>query len=160
MRKIKAKPITVENFAPYGCFANVLNPKGNHLGDFYNDQVLMPVSGGMPIGFSPLVMNKPEKMIVSAAEYHNTTGEGIIALDDDIILHVAPATKVSVPELTEAFIVPKGAIVKLNAGVWHFGPLPVNSDIVHILIILPERIYANDCIVVEYALEDQFEIEL
>lgn len=160
MRKIKAKPITAENFAPYGCFSSVMNPKGSHLGTFYNDQVLMPVSGRMPIAFSPLIMNKPEKMIITAAEYHNTTGEGIIALDDDVILHVAPPTKVPVPELTEAFIVPKGTIVKLNAGVWHMGPLPVNSDIVHVLIILPERIYANDCTVVEYALEDQFEIEL
>lgn len=158
MRRIIAKPITVEGFAPYGSFTSVLNPLGNHLGDFYNDQVLLPVSGGMSIAFSPLIMHKTSKMIISAAEYHNTTGEGILLLDDEAVIHVAPPSKDPVPELTEAFIVPKGTIVKLNVGVWHMGALPINNELLHLLIVLPERIYANDCTVVEYASEDQIEI--
>ena len=160
MRKITAKPITIENFAPYGSFASVSNPSGNHLGDFYPDQVLLPVSGNMPIAFSPLVMHKAERIVVDAAEYHNTTGEGILLLDDDAVIHVAPPSKEPVPGKTEAFIVPKGTIVRLNVGVWHFGALPVNKDTLHVLIVLPERIYMNDCTVVHYAEEDQIEIEM
>ena len=160
MNKIKAKPITTELFVPYGSFTSILNPIGNHLGDFYNDQVVMPVSGYMPIAFSPLVIQKPEKMIVTAAEYHNTTGEGMVFMDDDAVIHVAPPSNHPVPELTEAFIVPKGTLVKLNTGVWHMGAFPVNRLDLHVLIILPERIYKNDCTVMEYTQEQQLEIEL
>lgn len=158
MRKIVARLITIESFAPYGSFTSVLNPSGNHLGDFFNDPVLLPVSGDMSIAFSPLVSRKPERIIVSEAEYHNTTGEGILLLDDDAVIHVAPPSKDPVPELTEGFIVPKGTIVKLNVGVWHLAPIPVNNEIMHVLIVLPERVYANDCKVVKYNVEDQIEI--
>ena len=78
MKTIKANPITVENFAPYGSFTSIVEPSGNALGNFYNDKVLLPVSGSMPVAFSPLVMDKPDKMIISEVEYHNTTGEGIL----------------------------------------------------------------------------------
>ncbi len=160
MRSIQAKKITAENFASYGMFTDILRPKGHSLGNFYNDKVLLPVSGTMPIAFSSLVIDKQEKMIVKEAEYHNTTGEGILVLDDDVVMHVAPASKEPVPKLTEAFIVPKGTMVKINTGVWHMGVFPINEEKVHVLIVLPERIYKNDCTVVTYEEEDQMEIIL
>ena len=160
MRKIKAVPITAENFSPYGSFSKMLTPEGFSLGDFYPDQARLPVSGQMPVTFSPLLTHKPEKMIVTMAEYHNFTGEGVIPMDDDVVLHVAPASNKPVPELTEAFIVPKGTAVRLNPGVWHKAALPVNNDVCHVLIVLPERTYHNDCVVVNYAEDDQILIEL
>lgn len=105
MRVIKAKAISKDNFAPYGSYDSILNPTGNNLGTFYPDKVLFPTAvGSNPIAFSALVSDKPEKMIVDSAEYHNTTGEGIMALDDDVVIHVAPPSNKPVPELTEAFI--------------------------------------------------------
>lgn len=160
MRKIKAIPITAENFKPYGTFSKILTPEGFSLGDFYPDQARMPVSGQMPITFSPLLTHKPEKMVVTTAEYHDYTGEGVVAMDDDVVLHVAPASKEPVPQLTEAFLVPKGTAVCLNAGVWHLAALPVHLDEAHVLIVLPERTYKNDCVVVDYPEEDWVEIEL
>ena len=164
MKTIKAVPITVENFRPYGCFASMLEPAGNCFpGDatFYPDQVELNIQGGKPVTFSPLTVKKPEKMIVSKAEYHNFTGEGIFIIDDDAVIHVAPVSnKVIVPEKTQAFIVPKGTLVKLNTGVWHLAPLPVSKDMLHVMIILPERVYANDCIVCDYPEEDWMEIQL
>ena len=164
MRKIKAVPITNENFRPYGSFCSILNPVGNCFpGDatFYPDQIELNIQGGKPVTFSPLTVQKPEKMIVDKAEYHNYTGEGVFVIDDDAIIHVAPpSNKVIVPEKTEAFIVPKGTLVKLNTGVWHLAALPVNNDLLHVMIILPERVYANDCIVCEYPEEDWVEITL
>jgi len=69
---------------------------------------------------------------------HTTTWEGIVALDDDMIIHVAPASAgTPVPELTKAFLVPKGYMVKINAAIWHLCPLPVNNDVLHAMIILP-----------------------
>lgn len=160
MRTIKAQPITVEGFKPFGNFTDLMNPEGYSLGDFYQDRVPMHVSGNMQITFSPLIIRKPEKMIVDAAEFHNTTQEGVLCLDDDVVIHVAPAGKEPVPELTEAFLVPKGTLVCLNTGVWHLSAIPVNQEIAHVLIVLPERIYNNDCIVVNYPEEKQVEIVL
>ena len=164
MRQIKAVPITAENFRPYGSFASMLNPTGNCFpGDatFYPDQVELNVQGGRPVTFSPLTVKKPERMIVSQAEYHNYTGEGVFVIDDDAIIHVAPPSNhVIVPEKTEAFIVPKGTLVKLNAGVWHLAALPVHNELLHVMIILPERVYANDCIVCDYPEDRQVEIVL
>ena len=158
--KIKAKPITVETFAPFGAFTNVMEPTGFSLGDFYPDKCHFPVDGHLPITFSPLITRKPEKYVVTTAEYHNGTCEGVVPLDDDVVLHVAPASKGPVPELTEAFIVPKGTAVKLNPGVWHLAALPIHLDVAHVLIVLPERTYMNDCTVVDYDEKDWVEIEL
>lgn len=164
MLTIKAVPITTENFRPYGSFASMLDPTGNCFpGDatFYPDQVTLNVQGGKPIAFSPLTVKKPERMIVTQAEYHNHTGEGVLALDDDAVIHVAPPSNGAiVPEKTEAFIVPKGTLVKLNTGVWHLAALPVHNDLLHVMIILPERVYANDCIVCSYPEDRQVEIVL
>ena len=164
MRTIKAVPITNENFRPYGSFASMLDPKGHCFpGDntFYPDQVELNVQGGKPITFSPLTVKKPERMIVRQAEYHNYTGEGVFVIDDDAVIHVAPpSNRVIVPEKTEAFIVPKGTLVKLNTGVWHLAALQVHNELLHVMIILPERTYANDCIVCQYPEDRQVEIVL
>jgi len=114
----------------------------------------------MPSAFSPLVVPKPEKMIVTTVEYHNYTSEIVLPMDDDAVIHVAPASKEPVPEQTEAFIVPKGTVVRLNVGVWHLAAMPVHADALHVLIVLPERTYANDCTVVQYDRKQQFEITL
>ena len=160
MRTIQAKPITVEGFQAYGGFTDLMNPTGYSLGDFYQDRLRMSVSGNMQMAFSPLLVRKPDRMIVDSAEFHNTTQEGILCLDDDVVLHVAPAGKEPAPELTEAFLVPKGTMVCLNTGVWHLSAIPVNKETAHVLIVLPERIYNNDCVVVQYPKEQQMEIVL
>ncbi|OYO76167.1 ureidoglycolate lyase [Lachnotalea glycerini] len=160
MRIIKANPLTKESFAPYGEYASIQKPTGNHIGSFYPDQVHLSVSGDLPVAFSPLVCEKSDKMIITTAEFHNTTAEGLLVLDDDVVLHVAPPSKDPVPELTEAFIVPQGTMIKLNIGVWHFAAMPINKDKAHVLIVLPERIYVNDCTVVEYDEKDHMEVQI
>ena len=117
MITIKAVPITAENFRPYGSFASMLDPRGNCFpGDatFYPDQVELNAHG--TVAFSPLTVKKPERMIVTMAEYHNYTGEGVFVIDDDAVIHVAPpSNRVIVPEKTEAFIVPKGTLVSIDS---------------------------------------------
>ena len=50
--------------------------------------------------------------------------------------------------------------MKLNIGVWHLAALPVNKKTARILIVLPERTYLTDCIVVEYDEKDHMELVL
>ena len=163
MRTIKAEPLTHEAYAPYGTFYNMTEPSGYSLNGelhrFFPDR--MTESYTTRTAFSPILVRKPEVMKITQAEYHTTTPEIILPINDDMILHVAHASAgTPVPELTKAFIVPKGTLVKINTAIWHLAPLPVHVDELQAMIILPECTYANDCTVVDYAEEEQFIIEV
>ena len=161
MRKIKIEAITKESFSLFGEFYNMAEPDGYALSGaihkFYPDRMTTACSSRL--AFSPLVVNKPAKMIITQQEYHTTTEELILPLDDDMIIHVAPASGGAVvTDHARAFIVPKNTLVKLKAAIWHLAPLPATKDQLTALIILPECTYANDCPVVDLSPEDQFEI--
>ena len=161
MRTIQAKPITNEAFAPFGQFYPMNEPTGYALSGeihrFYPDR--LTASSAHNVGYSPLVVLKPERMIITAVEYHTTTWEMILPLDDDMILHVAPASGgTPVPELTQVFWVPARTLVKINAAIWHLAPLPATKQSLTAMIILPVCTYANDCTVVSLDEDQYFEI--
>ena len=161
MRQVKVQPLSHEAFAPYGKFYDYAAPKGyalcGELHKFYPDRLTADCTHR--VGYSPITVKKPEKMIITSQEYHTTTWEMIMPLNDDMILHVAPPSAgVPVTELAEAFLVPKNTLVQMNAAVWHLAPLPANAEELTAMIILPECTYANDCTVVELTQEQQFEI--
>ena len=163
MRTIKAVPITYENFAPFGHFYTMDAPKGHalcgELHQFFPDR--LNADCNHRVGYSPILVNKPEKMVITQQEYHTTTWEMIMPLNDDMILHVAPASAgVPVTEQAQAFIVPKHTLVKMNAAIWHLAPLPANKEQLCAMIVLPECTYSNDCTVVDLTPEQQFEIVL
>ncbi len=161
MKTIKAIPLSIEEFAPFGQFYSMDKPDGyalcGELHKFFPDRVT--ADSVHRLGFSPIVVKKPERMIVTQQEYHTTTWEIIMPLDDDMILHCAPASGgTPVTDLVKAFIVPKNTLVKMNAAIWHLAPLPANNDSLTALIVLPECTYANDCTVVDLKEDEQYEI--
>lgn len=164
MRTIQAKPLTADAFRQYGTFWSAVDGEGYGLGGgfftFYPDRIA--VSSEKRIGFSTLKVSKPEKYIVEELEYHKTTWEMFMPLNDDAVLHAAPKSGGDVvtelTELTEAFIVPKGTMVKLDAAVWHLAAMPVNVEELQSLIVLPEGTYMNDCTKVALNDEQKFEI--
>ena len=163
MKTIQAKTLSKKAFAPYGQYYSMTRPDGHALcGEihrFFPDRITAYQGGN--IGFSPILVKKPEQMLITQVEYHTTTAELIMPLNDDMILHVAqPSAGKPIPEQTLAFIVPKNTLVKLNACVWHLAPLPKHKDELAALIILPECTYINDCTVVDLAEDEQFVIEL
>jgi len=163
MRIVKAEPITHEAFAPFGQFYNMEKPEGyalcGEIHQFFPDR--MNADSQHRVGYSPILVKKPEKMIITQQEYHTTTWEMILPLDDDMILHCAPASAgAPVGDLAKAFIVPKHTLVKMNAAIWHLAPLPATKEQLTAMIILPECTYANDCTVVDLPAEQQFEIVL
>ena len=163
MRTIKAVPISYENFAPFGQFYTMDAPKGHalcgQLHQFFPDR--LTADSNHCVGYSPILVKKPEKMVITQQEYHTTTWEMIMPMDDDMILHVAPASAgVPVTDQAQAFIVPKHTLVKMNAAIWHLAPLPATKEQLTAMIILPECTYANDCTVVDLTAEQQFEIVL
>ncbi len=163
MKKFKAKKITVQDFAPYGQVYNMSEPQGyalqGEIHRFFPDRLTS--SSVTELGFSPILVKKPDEMKITAVEYHNTTPEIILPLNDDMIIHVAPASAgTPVTDLTEAFIVPKNTLVKINTAIWHLAPLPVNAQELCAMIVLPVCTYANDCTVVDLKEDEQFLIEL
>ncbi|MBE5743795.1 MAG: DUF4867 family protein [Clostridiales bacterium] len=163
MKTIKVEALTKKAFAPYGEYYNMASPSGyplcGEIHKFFPDRVLANACGN--VGFSSILVKKPEKMIIEQIEYHTTTCELIMPLNDDMILHVAePSAGKPITDLTKAFIVPKNTLIKMNACVWHLAPLPKKKEELSALIILPECTYMNDCKVVNLTEEEKFEIIL
>ena len=161
MKQIKVQPLTRDAFAPFGEFYEMTNPDGYPLcgaiHKFYPDRLTTACVGRL--AFSPLVVRKPDSMVITQQEYHTSTEELMLPLDDDIIVHVAPASGGTVvTDHVQAFLVPKNTLVKLKAAIWHLAPLPATKDQVTVMIILPECTYANDCPVVDLSADEQFEI--
>ena len=162
MRTIKAEALTREAFAPFGAYYTITSPEGyplsGELHRFFPDRLTTYASG--LLAFSPILVKKPAEMKVTAIEYHTTTAELIMPLNDDMILHVAPPSAGKpLPEYTRAFLVPKNTLVKLAPCVWHLAPLPANVDELCAMIVLPSCTYMNDCTVVTLAEDEQFVIE-
>lgn len=163
MRQVKVETITQESFAPFGQFYTMDKPQGyalcGELHKFFPDRLL--ADSNHRVGYSPILVSKPERMVITQQEYHTTTWEMILPMNDDMILHVAPASAgTPVTHLVKAFLVPKHTLVRMNAGIWHLAPLPATAEELAAMIILPECTYANDCTVVDLISDQQFEIIL
>lgn len=161
MRTVKVEALTHEAFAPFGQFYPMDAPQGyalcGEIHQFFPDRLTADCNHR--VGYSPILVKKPEKMHITQVEYHTTTWEMILPMNDDMILHVAPASAgTPVTHLTKAFLVPRHTLVKLNAAIWHLAPLPANEAQLSAMIILPECTYANDCTVVNLTEDQQFEI--
>ena len=162
MKTIKVEKLTKEAFAPFGSYYDMINPEGyaliGEIHKFFPDR--LTAYHDREVAFSPILVKKPEVMKITQIEYHTTTSEIIMPLNDDMILHVAPPSAGKpLPEYTKAFLVPKNTIIKMNACVWHLAPLPANAPELCAMIVLPECTYMNDCIVVDLKDDEQFVIE-
>ena len=161
MKQIKVQPLTRDAFAPFGEFYDMATPDGyplcGEIHKFYPDRLTTTCQGRL--AFSPLVVKKPQSMVITQQEYHTTTEELMLPLDDDVIIHVAPASGGAVvTDEVKAFLVPKNTLVKLKAAIWHLAPLPAEKEQVTVMISRPECTYANDGPVVTLAPDEQFEI--
>jgi len=164
MRKTRIQKLSYESFSRYGMFANMVNPQADKIGrepvEFFRDMVRLDLGTRTIASFSICRVTK-RPAVVDVTEFHNHSGEAILPLDADILIHVAPATpagKVPLDEI-EVFHVPKGTLVSLYPGVWHHAPFAYNADVANVLIVLPERTYAIDCHVTEIPEKERVEIE-
>ena len=164
MRKIGIRRLTPEAFARYGSFASILEPRGDKLGEspaeFYRDMVQQSLGCATQVSYSACVVEARDPRIIDAVEYHDYCHETIICLDGDYLMHVAPACgKNEVPyDNIEVFLLPRGTVINVKAGVWHAAGFPYKCDKVHILCALPERTYATDCHVLSILEEHRIEV--
>lgn len=166
MKKITViNELTLESFRNFGTFQTFINPDRPHLGSFYRDMAVLHTSDSSDIGFS--MVNAPKKpFMITSLENHSKTGEVVFPLDGDVLINVATASRseripADIPiDKIEVFRVPKMTMVILDKGVWHSSPFAYKSDCVNILVVTPERTYANDCFHYIFPEEDRIEIEV
>lgn len=165
MREVRVRELAVEAFLPYGRYANLIAPRGERIGappiEFYRDMVQQCLGGETAASFSVCRIEKRD-LVIDVTEYHTRTAEGILPIDNDVLIHVAPATPCdgTVPvDKIAVFRVPRGTMVVLRPGVWHHAPFAVDGRPANVLIVLPERTYANDCKVFELKEEERIRIQ-
>lgn len=150
MKTIGVRELSPVDFKPYGAYADMLHPRGpvfTHGAEgYYRDMEVMTLGPSNAPAFSINYTVERDK-IIEFVEYHTATGEGILPLDGDILIYVAPATGKDARPLDqlEVYRVPKGTLVVLNPGVWHGTPFTYKCRTANVVIVLPERAYANDC---------------
>lgn len=164
MPTLKIEDLSVESFLPFGFYAQQINPGAEKIGappvEFFRDMVQQDLGRATRVSFSTCRVEK-RAMKIDVSECHSQTGEAILPLDRDVLIHVGPATAgKDVPlDKLRVFRVPRGTLVVLRPGVWHHAPFTVDGEPANVLIVLPERTYANDCVVAELPEADQRAIE-
>jgi len=164
MPRAKIESLTWESFEPYGYFNTMIDPKTERIGtppvEFYRDILQLDLGLVTKASFSVCrVEKRPE--VVDVTEYHNSCGEALLPLDNDILIHVAPATANGVVpcDRVRVFSVPRGTLIVLRPGVWHHAPIVDKGEFANVLIVLPERAYASDCQVFHLEGDQQVTIE-
>jgi ureidoglycolate lyase len=164
MKTAKIEELGLKEFQSFGFYVNHINPITERIGgppiEFFRDMVQLDL-GSASIGSFSTCRVERRVFVIDVSEYHSSVGEGILPLDNDVIIHVGPATlpDSSVPiEEIRVFRVPKGTLVVLRPGVWHHAPFTVDDKPANVLIVLPERTYANDCHTTKLHGEDRIKI--
>jgi ureidoglycolate lyase len=164
VKTVNVQELSVEAFLPFGTFVSHLDPGASKSSGrpvaFIPDMLQLNLGGHSIASFSTCRVEKREA-VIGFSEYHTSCGEGIVPLDNDILIHVGPPTsaRVGLPvDQIQVFRVPQGTAVSLRPGVWHGAPFAATDQPSNVLIVLPERTYANDCVVVLHEEEQKIEI--
>ena len=151
MKIIRVQPLSEKKFAKYGEYQNLLDDaslseKSIFPSGFYADVLKLDFGTSSLPCVSVCQVGKTQRMVVTMLEAHQFTCEGLLPLDDDVIIYAGtpfPGKKFSV-ENVEAFYVPKGTFVKLNPFILHGTQFPAEKETAHVLCLLPGRTFRND----------------
>lgn len=160
----KVQELSPEAFSKYGTFSDLLRPAGVKIGEtpieFFRDALPFSLNDQTPPSISVCRIGRRPN-VIDISEFHGRTSEINMPLDADMLMHVAPASAENKldPDQVEVFRVPKGTAVMIYPGVWHHAAFTVDTEEVLVLVVLPQRTYANDSFVYEIPRKDQIEIE-
>lgn len=166
MPRVKVEELTLEAFRPFGNFVNMINPNTEFIGEkpvqFFRDMALLAITHPRSLPSFSICRVEKRPLVIDASEYHSHAAEGNLPLDADALIHVGPATPNGVcpKDRLRVFRVPRGTFVTTHAGVWHYAPFAVGANVLNMLIVLPERAYANDCVVVEFDKSEHVHIDM
>jgi ureidoglycolate lyase len=165
MKTVKVQDLEAVAFQTFGTFANMINPTAYGFGkppvQFFRDIIQQQIGEATTMSYS-ICRVEPRQNVLAGGEYHNRCCEGILPIDNDVLIHVGPGTnpRFGIPtEQFQVFRVPMGTMVILRPGVWHGAPFSANDKPANVLVALPERTYANDCENVRVE-EDEKKVEI
>lgn len=149
MRKVYVEELERDSFNSFGFYENMINPVTEKNSEkpieFFRDMLQLNLGSSTRASFS-ICRVEPRPFLIDTNEFHSSTGEGILPLDNDILVHVGPATSGEVPfERIRVFKIPSGTMVVLRPGTWHHAPFTLDNKPTNVLVVLPERTYATDC---------------
>jgi ureidoglycolate lyase len=165
MTSITVRELELEAFQPYGTFCQMAdNPRIMAMAPrpviFRPDMIQMQLGDSTTASFS-ICRVEPREFVITGGEYHDRAMEGILPLDGDILIHVAPPThpRVGIPvDSFEVYRVPMGTMVVLRPGAWHGAPYAAGDSPVNVLVVLPVRTYAMDSVSVRLESDQQIPI--
>lgn len=153
MKKIPVQELSREAFRPYGDYVQLIRPASefdpNRPVSFTPDMLTLDLQRFSVASFS-ICRVSPRERVVGMSEYHSYTAEGICPLDGDILIHVGKPGPKPLADTMAVFKVPYGTMVTLKPGVYHMGPFTEGDNPVNVIIVLPVRTYANDCVFVKH----------
>ena len=164
MLKIPVQELSLEKFRKYGDYASLTDDSFRAEGpgrsnEFYPDRISLFLSPTTLPSASTCRVSKDDP-IISMVEYHQYTCEGLLPIDADCVIFVGPSGRNVDPKTIEAFHIPKGTFVKLNPGVLHGRQFVYDTDVAHILCLLPQRTYGNDMHATFLEGDDRIEIQI
>lgn len=148
MKQIKVEELSKESFRRFGEYED-LTTTWETYGDepqnagFFPDLIRFSNDGKDVSASISRVAGKD--YTIRTYEFHGEACEGILPLDGDVYIYVAPPFWFPQLDKMRAFRIPKGTLVRLKAGTIHGAQYSVSGDPVNVLILLPERTYSNDC---------------
>jgi ureidoglycolate lyase len=166
MNSPEIKELTNDNFKKYGAFYNLLDTTtAIQFGEdpvIFCPDLIRSIVGTSGIASYSIVHILKRPFVVDVSESHSYCEEVALGLDGDMLIHVGHATGDGKPPIDEIeiFRVPKGTLVTVKPGVWHIAPFAYGCDTLNVLIVLPQRAYANDCKVYEYSKDEALTIKM
>lgn len=120
MRKIKAVPVTKENFAPFGRYFNFFDIPARESEDFTAYTSIAELTDE-PMNLGITVCRGADQFTSVSMERHMLTEEPQFCGDGEMILTVADSDPDRYPEAEDvkAFIMKPGDVVVLAKGIWH-----------------------------------------
>lgn len=151
LKEIKIKKLDEKGFAKFGQFQNLLDDEALAARSifpysFFADVVKLDLGTTTLPTVSVCQAKKQEEMRIAMLEAHQFTCEGLLPLDDDVIIFVGtplPGRKFSV-DTVEAFYVPQGTFVRLDPMILHGSQFAVHRETAHVACFLPGRTFKND----------------
>lgn len=168
IHKIKVKPLTQENFAPYGTLlAMPLEPDEHTVFSenftFYRNRCTFQCADGkLGMGVS-YILKRPYR--AAALERHFTTDEINAPLDGDMVaLFAKPVSndRDEKPDINqvEAFIFRQGQAMIIKKGVWHWCPMPIDHDTAMLCGLCHDLLKYDDLVIRDFADGTIIEVEM
>lgn len=162
MKKITVQELSREKFRIYGDYQDLLhvvedNKRTGGTNIFVPDCLTLTLGSSLPAAISVARVSEAET-IIEVVEYHKFTCEGILPIDGDCTIFVGPAGFRFDPNGIEAYRIPKGTFVQLKPGVLHGRQFVSDTTQVNVLILLPQRTYANDLVLERLEGDNRIEI--